>query len=128
MGRTGLTFVLAAIACLQGSYMIIDGVHHITTGSYIGGRVGPWAVLVRAAGINENSMAPVFLALGSLWLLGAVVLLISPRRGASLLALPALVSLLYPLFGTLLAIVALAIIWKQRRSVDAEASPSRKAG
>jgi hypothetical protein len=128
MGRTGSTFVLAAIACLQGSYMIIDGIHHITTGSYIGGKAGPWAVLVRAAGINENSVAPVFLVLGTLWLLGAVVLLISPSRGASLLAIPALVTLLYPMFGTLLAVVALVIIWKQRSSVNAAASLSRKAG
>lgn len=128
MRKTGATFVLAAIACLQGSYMIIDGVHHITTGSYIGGKAGPWAVLVRAAGVSENSMAPVFIALGALWLLGVVVLVISPRRGTSLLAMPAIVTLLYPLFGTLLAIIALAIIWKQRDSVNAAASVSQKTG
>jgi hypothetical protein len=128
MRRTGSIFVLAVIACLQGSFMIIDGIHHITTGSYIGGKAGPWAVLVRAAGVSENSMAPAFIVLGTLWLLGAGVLLISPRRGASMLAIPALVTLLYPLFGTLLAIVALVIIWKQRDSVNAAASVSQKAG
>jgi len=126
MSKTGDIIVLAAIACLQGSYMISDGIHDLTTGSYIGGKVGPWAILVRAAGFDEHSMGPVFICVRVLWLLGCITLFVFPRRGMHVLIVAAIVTLLYPLFGTLLAIVALVIIWKQRYSMTTASSGSRR--
>src|SRR5947207_1038616 len=126
MPKTGASIALAAIACLQSSYMIIDGIHDLTTGSYIVGKVGPWAILVRAAGFNEHSMGPVFICVGVLWLLGCITLFVSPRRSMHVLIVAAIVTLLYPLFGTLLAIVALVTIWKQRYSMTSASSGSRR--
>ncbi|HEV2964423.1 MAG TPA: hypothetical protein VG649_21525 [Candidatus Angelobacter sp.] len=104
---------LMAIACLQGGYMVIDGIHVLTSHSYISGRVGPWAQLVRKTGFSEYDMGPVFVVLGSLWLIGGFLNLAKVRAGAVMLLLAALISLSYLIFGTVLSLAALVILWRQ---------------
>jgi hypothetical protein len=86
--------------------MIFDGIHQMQTGSYFGGAPGPWAAIVRAMGVDPQRMGPVFVCLGILWLAGCVGLL-AKSRWVYLVA--AVITLLYPLFGTLLSIIALII-------------------
>jgi hypothetical protein len=122
-----LQYALLAVGGLQGLFMVIDGFHVIRTGSYIGGQVGPWAVIVRAAGLNVYRMGPFFLALGSLWLLGCVLLLVRPRNGLILLTMTASISLLYALFGTVLSIIALAMVVVCRRTLRKVQAEERSA-
>lgn len=112
-----LKYALLVIGILQGLFMLTDGIHVIMTGSYISGQVGPWAVIVRAVGVNVYGMGPVFLVLGSLWLFGSILLLVRPGKGLMLLAITATVTLFYAVFGTLLSIIALAIIVLNRRTL-----------
>jgi hypothetical protein len=65
-------------------------------------------------GFNEYDMGPVFVGLGALWLLGGVLNFAGLRAGAATLMLAAVISLLYPLFGTALSLVALVVLWRQR--------------
>ena len=117
MANRLLKYTLLVVGGVQGLFMVIDGLHVIRTGSYIGGQVGPWAVIVRAVGLNVYSMGPFFLALGSLWLVGCVLLLVRPSKGLILLTGAASISLLYALFGTVLSVIALAIVLAHRRTL-----------
>lgn len=122
-----LKYALLAIGILQGAFMLADGIHVITTGSYIGGQVGPWAVIVRAVGLNVYSMGPAFVVLGSLWLLGSIFLLVRPGKGLLLLTIMATVTLFYAIFGTVLSVIALAIVVSHRRSLREKRVEPRSA-
>jgi uncharacterized membrane protein YjjP (DUF1212 family) len=107
--------ILATVCLLQGGYMLFDGMHRLLTGSYFGGRLGPWAVLVSAAGISPASMAPLFVVLGVLWLVGGVALLFRARWSTGLLIAVSAISLAYLVFGTILSLIALAILLMNRK-------------
>ena len=97
--------------------MMFDGVHRMRTGNYFGGQVGPWGALVSAAGISPGSMAPVFVVLGALWLAAGVALLCRARIAKVLLIALSLISLAYLAFGTVLSLIALAILLLGRKRV-----------
>jgi len=122
-----LKYALLAIGSLQGLFMLADGIHVMTTGSYIGGQVGPWAVIVRAVGLNAYSMGPVFVVLGALWVLGSILLLARPGKGLVLLTIMATVTLFYAIFGTVLSVIALAIVVSHRRSLREKRVEPRSA-
>jgi hypothetical protein len=106
---------LGLIGCLQGGYMVFDGVHKMTTGSYFGGSVGPWHIVSDALGVSLDRMAVVFVVVGAAWLAFTAVLLFSRQVAALGIAASAAVSLFYPLFGTLLSIFALLILLNLHR-------------
>lgn len=108
--------ILTGIGLLQGGYMLFDGIHVMTRGSYFGGQVGPWGAVVRAVGGNEMKMGPVFIVVGTLWLVAVALLYVSPRRAVPLYAAVALVTLLYPLFGTILSLLALFLLRRHYQS------------
>jgi hypothetical protein len=66
--------LVIALAIFQGSYMAFDGAYALVTGNYLTPRsgpfahqLGPWASVVKAAGIEPRSflMRFIFLAYGS---------------------------------------------------------------
>ncbi len=95
--------------------MLFDGMHRLLAGSYFGGRLGPWEALVSAAGINPGSVAPVFIVLGILWLVGGVAFLFRARGSAGLLIAMSVISLAYLVFGTILSLLVLAILLMSRK-------------
>ena len=95
--------------------MLFDGMHRLLAGSYFSGRLGPWAALVSAVGISPGSMAPVFLILGVLWILGGVAFLFGARGSTGLLIAVSVISLAYLVFGTILSLLALAILLMRRK-------------
>jgi hypothetical protein len=94
--------------------MLFDGVHHAIKGSYFGGRLGPWAHMVTAVGARPEAMAPVFILLGAAWIAGGIALVLRLRWAWRLLVAVSAISLAYLVFGTILAVVALAILLVQR--------------
>ena len=106
---------LLAVCLLQGGYMIFDGMHRLITGNYFGGRVGPWADLALAVGLSPGAMAPLFVILGALWLVGGVALLLRKRWSTRLLIAVSVVSLAYLVFGTILSLIALLIVLMPRK-------------
>lgn len=104
--------LLIAIAVLQGGYMLFDGIHKLKTGSYFGGQVGPWGHLVTAVGISPDSMAPAFITFGALWLAGGAGVILDAAWAPLLLTILAVITLAYPIFGTLLALLALFLLLK----------------
>ncbi len=92
--------------------MLFDGINKLTTGRYFGGEVGPWARVASAVGIGVDSMAPVFVVVGALWLAGVLALLLNLRWARALVCALAVLTLGYPLFGTLLSIVVLVLLFR----------------
>jgi hypothetical protein len=105
---------ISLIGAIQGGYMLFDGIHKATTGTYFGGRVGPWAYVVSSIGISPDSMAPVFIIVGALWVASAIGLLLGFGWARALVAALAIITLAYPLFGTLLAIIVLVLLFTGR--------------
>lgn len=106
-----------------GWWMAFDGLHSRMFGDYvrINGQLGPWAGLVRAAGLDPNQLAFTFVAVG-LGLIGASfgLYLRRPWGYAASLVLTA-VCLLYLGFGTPVAV--LCLVWLLLRPTRAYIVP-----
>lgn len=111
---------LVLIAMVQGGYMLADGVHVLATGAYFGGTIGPWAVLVRAVGVDPLRIGPIFVALGIAWLATAIALLARSPRVRPFLMTVALLSFWYVPVGAFLSAITLFLVAKP------EAFPARR--
>ena len=125
--RSGIggKIALLGISVIQGGYMLFDGTHYLFAGSYFGRGLGPWADLAAIVGIAPGSLAPAFIFLGALWLVGALALLANRRWSRPLLAVVSLVSLPYLILGTVLSLIALAILIFRGNALYAK--PRRRA-
>lgn len=105
------------LAVITGAYMLADGCHALATGSYLGPGLGPWAAIVRSAGIDPRStgMAAAFVAFGVAWLAAAVLL--ARSRGRVFVIALAVLTLWYAPVGTAIALVEIALF--------ARSAPSR---
>src|SRR2546425_7341403 len=76
-------YVAAALALIDGGYMITDAIHRFALGDFIriGGQLGPWTAVVSAVGIDPSAMGAVFLLVGAAQIMAAGVLLLPPPLG-----------------------------------------------
>jgi len=100
--------------------MVVDGLHALATGSYIGtgahGELGPWSVLVRSVGLAPTShvVRVAFVVVGLAYLV-AVAGYAAHRVGARrALAVLAIATLWYLPFGTLCSLLLLIGLWTER--------------
>ncbi len=100
--------VVLLCAALNGGYMLLDGFYASATGNYIGGTLGPWAALVRLAGIDPRSYAMhgIFIVYGIAWF-AAIAFYLARRRAA--IAAMALFTLWYVPLGTALSLIVLFV-------------------
>lgn len=64
-----MKILIAILGALNGGYMLIDGVHVLLKGKYIGPpKPGPWANLFYKLDIDVFKLGPLFVAFGLLWL------------------------------------------------------------
>ncbi len=117
------------IAFAIGGWMTFDGTRALTTGDYVtpssgayAGRLGPWAGIVRAVGIDPRStvMKASFVLLGVLWLTSAVAFIagasrIDRQKGPrAALGTLAVMTLWFAPVGTSLSLVLLALLFFSR--------------
>src|SRR3989442_9323200 len=76
-------YVAAALALIDGGYMITDAIHRFALGDFIriGGQLGPWTAVGSGAGIDPSPMGPGFLLVGAAQIMAAGVALLRPRWG-----------------------------------------------
>ena len=111
-------WLAVALCAVQGGYMVFDGVRALTVGSYLtprsgphAGRLGPWAGLVRAVGIDPEStaMKAAFVVLGSAYL-GTAVAWGAGAAWAPWLGLAlAVATLWYLVPGTVISVAVLVL-------------------
>ncbi len=111
--RTPLSvWAYLALSWLLGWWLIYDGLRQRLVGDYtrLGGRLGPWADLVAALGIDPQRLGLAFVALGFA-LVGASFGLYWQRRWAYYTGLvAAVVGLAYLGVGTLVAGVCVVLL------------------
>jgi hypothetical protein len=127
MGR--LRWPVVVLAMLEAGWMVFDGTRALVVGDYVtptsgayAGRLGPWADLVAAIGIDPRGpfMKIALVAYGAVWL-GVVVAFVLRRRLAWIaMMIAAIGSLWYLVIGTVssLAVIALLLVPAVRRGPD----------
>jgi len=64
-----MKILLALVGVLAGGWMIVDGVHVMLRGKYIGPeKPGPWSILFVKLGVDPFRLGPLFVAFGVLWI------------------------------------------------------------
>jgi hypothetical protein len=104
--------LLAIVALLAGGWMIIDGVHVLICGKYIGPeKPGPWSALFSRLGVNPFHLGPLFIVLGALWLACLAATLLGYTWGRWAAAVVAVASLWYLPLGTMLSLAYLGLLY-----------------
>jgi hypothetical protein len=104
--------LLAVVGLLAGGWMIMDGVHVMLRGKYIGPeKPGPWSIAFVKFGIDPFRLGPMFVAFGALWLVFLAATLAGQTWGKYGAASVALASLWYLPLGTVLSLIYLAILY-----------------
>jgi hypothetical protein len=111
---------VTTLAAMDAAWMTFDGTKALTTGDYTtaGGKLGPWANLVSAAGIEPRStgMKVFFVTYGVCWLAAVLVYLVRPRIGRPLMVVAAAGSLWGLVFGTISSVLQLVLLALGRRA------------
>ena len=103
---------LAVIALLAGGWMILDGVHVMLRGKYIGpDKPGPWSVPFVKMGVDPFKLGPMFIAFGAMWLVFLVATLTGATWGKYGSTVVAIATLWYAPLGTILSIAYLVILY-----------------
>jgi hypothetical protein len=109
--------LLAAIGLSTGGFMLADGTRNLLTGTYFGGgQLGPWSLLVAAAGLDPRHLGAVFVLLGLAWLAALAGLLARRRWGWPVAVAVGAGTLWYVPVGTVFAAAWLALlVWRRPR-------------
>jgi uncharacterized membrane protein len=112
-------WLAAALAGFEAGYMLVDGVRALTRGDYFtpsrgayAGRLGPWAGLVRAVGIDPRSTAMkwVFVIYGVAWIGVAVAFVIGAPWAWVAMLVAAMASLWYLVIGTVVSGIVIVLL------------------
>src|SRR3989442_11941149 len=117
MSRPLPRIAAAALAIINGGYLVIDAIRRFVVGDFfrIGGQLGPWAVLVGAVGIDPLAMGPVFLVIGVAQVAAASMLLLRHPWGDILGLALAVGTLRYLLFRPISSMIHIALIVASKR-------------
>jgi hypothetical protein len=110
---------VAILALVTGGFQVVDGIHVLATGKYIGPPTpGPWSQIVRAIGLDPFTLGVPFVVLGGCWLVAAAALLLTSAAAAwwALLAV-AVATLWYLPVGTLTALATIAVLLLARAAL-----------
>lgn len=96
-------------------FMLIDGIHVILFGKYIGPqKPGPWAILPGKLGLDVFRFGPLFCAFGIMWLFFLYGLIMSASWYLSYGIVLSVMTLWYLPIGTLLSVIILACLISSR--------------
>jgi hypothetical protein len=109
---------LAVLALVTGGFQVVDGMHVLVRGRYLGPETpGPWRHVVAAVGLDPFAIGPFFLTLGCCWLAAATALLTSSMAAWWGLLLVAAATLWYLPIGTLTSLVTIVVLIVARRTL-----------
>jgi hypothetical protein len=103
---------LAVLALVTGGFQVVDGVHVLVTGKYVGPETpGPWRHVIQAVGVDPFDFGPGFIALGVCWLTATAALLLTSHAAVwwALVATAAL-TLWYLPVGTVTALATIVVL------------------
>ena len=114
-----IRWAIALLIVLVAGWMVFDGIHALITGDFVtpesgehAGQLGPWAVIIEAAGVSPRSTAVKigFIVYGVVYSGFLAAFLLGWRRGWEGLTFCAFLGLFYLVAGTLLNAIILALL------------------
>jgi hypothetical protein len=101
------------LSLLNGAYMLIDGIHVLLKGKYIGPeKPGPWAELFYQVEVDVFKLGPFFIIFGLGWLFWTCILFMKQKRAHVFGLVISVMTLWYLPVGTLFSIIImLALIF-----------------
>ena len=119
-----MKWIIIILVTLSAGWMLADGLRALTLGNYFtqssgeyAGQLGPWAILVQAIGIEPRStfMKIVFVVYGIAALIAVTGFALNQPWGRNSLIAAALLGLWYLPIGTAANIVAIILLFLNRR-------------
>lgn len=114
-----LRWLVVLLAAAEAGWMLFDGLRALLVGDYVtpsegpyAGRLGPWASLVEAVGIEPSStlMKLIFVGYGAVWLV-IVAGFVARRRWAwRAMLIAAVCSLWYLVVGTVVSVLIIGLL------------------
>ena len=114
-----LRWVVAVLATVEGGYMLFDGLRALVLGDYLtpsegehAGRLGPWAGLVSAVGIDPRSTAMklAFVLYGAAWIAGVAALAAGRSWAWTAMLVLAAATLWYVPAGTAIGVAVIVVL------------------
>lgn len=114
-----LSWLVIVLALLDGGFMAFDGTRALISGDYIrpqageyAGQLGPWAKLIRKAGIDPEStlMKLIFVLYGFAWLAVIAGFALKKPWGWMAMLVFAAASVWYLWVGTISSLVQIALL------------------
>ena len=118
-----MTWFVGALVLLTGGWMLFDGVRALVVGDFVtprggahAGRLGPWAALVSAVGLEPRStlVKSVFVAYGAAYLAATVALLAGVPGAWWVVLVLAVAGLWYVPFGTVANAAVIVLLFVAR--------------
>lgn len=118
-----MKWIIVVLVILNASWMFADGMRALVIGDYVtppsgdyAGQLGPWAGLVKAAGIEPRStfMKATFVFYGISALVAAAGFGLGQPWGRNLLGIMAILGLWYLPFGTAVNTITLSLLFLNR--------------
>ena len=107
-----IRIVLLSLSFLNGAYMLLDGVHVLLKGKYIGPeKPGPWANMMYRLDVNVFKLGPMFITFGVLWLAFMLGFWLGYSWVYSFGLFMALMTLWYLPVGTVFSIVVFVLLY-----------------
>ena len=106
-----MKYLVIGLSLLNGLWMLIDGIHVIARGKYIGPeKPGPWASLIGLTGVDVFKLGPLFVLYGVAWIAFVIFSLtdVSWARGFGIAL--SIATLWYLPVGTLISLIVLAAL------------------
>lgn len=110
-----MKLLLTILSLLNGGFMLLDGVHVMLKGKYIGPeKPGPWRFLFEKMGIDVFRLGPLFVIYGICWLAWVVMLWKYPQHAFLPGLLVSALTLWYLPVGTLISLAVLIVLLAAR--------------
>lgn len=113
--------LISILGLLNGAYRLIDGIHVIFKGKYIGPeKPGSWAYLFEKLGLDVSKLGPVFVIYGLVWLFWLFSLLTNQPWTFKLGLAVSVLTFWYLPVGTLssMLILIILLVGKQKMGLD----------
>lgn len=107
-----LKIILTILAFANGAFMLMDGIHVLRKGKYIGPeKPGAWANIFYKLNINVFKLGPLFVVFGLVWLFWAFALWNNPDWSFIFGITISILTLWYIKVGTIISIITLILLY-----------------
>ena len=111
-----MKILVTILGLLNGGFMLIDGIHVMLKGKYIGPpKPGPWANLFYRMGVDVFKLGPLFFVFGILWLIFLYGIWTNQQWSYAFGIVVSIITLWYVPVGTIISLIVLIVLLTARQ-------------